>query len=193
MAQMNTYNVRDKVRILDNKNVRYWSKAGDVIGKVFTFTEDNVRQYNKDGIVLFENNKYCINFTQEMWERVNTNTLSLDSMREAYTTVSNNVWTVPSYFTGFGGGLNSFIDDETKPSKKMSIKERIHMLSKIAKKLLDADTKVLVKVGWLDSELDVTEEGESEIFSFLMGLYKKELATEARKELKENKNKEDEE
>ena len=60
-------------------------------------------------------------------------------------------------------------------------------LSKLAKKLLDADTKALVKAGVLDNELDVTEEGVDFVISFLIDKNKEELAKEARKQLQEQK------
>lgn len=66
-------------------------------------------------------------------------------------------------------------------------KKTMSTLAKIAKKLLDADTKVLVEAGYLDSELELTDEGEDQLLTMLFLTYKEELATEARKQLKDAK------
>lgn len=66
-------------------------------------------------------------------------------------------------------------------------------LSKLAKKLLDPDTKALVKAGILDKDLDVTEEGADFIFAFIVDKNKAELAKEARTLLREQKKEESEE
>ena len=89
--------------------------------------------------------------------------------------------------------MSSFFDHFYGKSKR---KRRgggyMSQLSKLAKKLLDPDTKALVKAGVLDSELDVTEEGVDFVIAFFVDQNKVELAKEARKQLREQK-KEDEE
>lgn len=60
-------------------------------------------------------------------------------------------------------------------------------LTTIAKKLLDADTKALVKAGILDSELQITEDGEKFLLAQYLTDNKKALATEAQKIIDEQK------
>ena len=70
--------------------------------------------------------------------------------------------------------------------KKKGVKT---MLSILAKKLLDGDIKALVEVGWLDSELEVTEIGEEAVFAIFVEQNKEELAKRAKEELKKRKEK----
>jgi len=64
-----------------------------------------------------------------------------------------------------------------------SARSFMQTLNILAKKLLDADTKALVKAGVLDDCLKVKD--TEFILSFLVNQYKKELAAEARASLKE--------
>lgn len=54
-------------------------------------------------------------------------------------------------------------------------------LSIMAAKLVDADVKAFVEAGILDSELNITEEGESFVLTQVLNANKKEYAVEARK------------
>lgn len=60
-------------------------------------------------------------------------------------------------------------------------------LTTLAKKLLDPETKALMEVGWLDSELDLTEAGEKAILIWLLEQNKAALAKEAKDLLAEEK------
>lgn len=60
-------------------------------------------------------------------------------------------------------------------------------LSNIAKKLLDADTKVLVKAGYLDSELELTEQGAAELIEILFLANKPAMVASAKAKIKEAK------
>lgn len=71
-----------------------------------------------------------------------------------------------------------------KPKKFMAT------LKTIASKLLDADIKALVKAGWLDEELELTEDGEQAVLSFILLQNKVELAKEARNKIKDEKDEE---
>jgi len=75
------------------------------------------------------------------------------------------------------------INNSQKEKRKMS-------LSIIAKKLFDADTRVLVKAGILDTDLSITEDGVDFVLEFLVTSFKKELADEAKKLIKEQKDEE---
>jgi len=57
--------------------------------------------------------------------------------------------------------------EEVKTSAKLSIKKTMK-LSKLAKKLLDKDVRVLIKKGILDSDLQVTSEGMQIICEMLI-------------------------
>ena len=79
------------------------------------------------------------------------------------------------YLKGEIHGLR-FISPRRKPMAK---------LSTLAKKLLDPDTKALVKAGVLNNELEVAD--EEFVLSYLVNLHKEGLAKEARKKLREDK------
>lgn len=66
-------------------------------------------------------------------------------------------------------------------------KKRMPTLSNIAKKILDPDLRALVEVGYLDSELELTDEGEEAVLELMFFANKEELAKQAKKELKERK------
>jgi len=73
--------------------------------------------------------------------------------------------------------------------KISSAQSFMQTLNILAKKLLDADTKALVKAGVLDDCLKVKD--TEFILSFLVNLYKKDLAAEARALLKEQEDQTD--
>ena len=66
------------------------------------------------------------------------------------------------------------------PKKKMN-------LTTLAKRILDADTKALIKAGVLDNDLSLTEEGVDFVVGHYLQANKVELAKEARKITKEEK------
>ena len=66
------------------------------------------------------------------------------------------------------------------PEKKMN-------LTTLAKRILDADTKALIKAGVLDNDLSLTEEGVDFVVGHYLQANKVELAKEARKITKEEK------
>jgi hypothetical protein len=68
------------------------------------------------------------------------------------------------------------------PMKKLSI---------LARKLLDADVRALIEVGWLTEELDITEEGIKQVAADILLDNKEAFAKDARRELKEAKKCED--
>jgi len=72
-----------------------------------------------------------------------------------------------------------------KPKKKGGIMRELNIL---ARKLLDADTKALMKRGVLDECLEVSNGGW--VNSWLVNKFKKEMAVDARKENKEMEKKE---
>lgn len=88
---------------------------------------------------------------------------------------------------------NCTMDFAIEPRRKRKGGGYMSQLSKLAKKLLDPDTKALVKAGVLDNELEVTDEGADFVLTFLVEKNKVELAKEARKQLREQKKEEDEE
>lgn len=82
-----------------------------------------------------------------------------------------------------GDSLTGLIDfGFSKPKKKV-----MATLSNIAKKILDPDLRALVEVGYLDSELELTDEGEEAVLELMFFANKEELAKQAKKELKERK------
>lgn len=86
-----------------------------------------------------------------------------------------------------GADLIGPTEETGKKSLFTKVKERTHMLSVLAKKLLDGDVKAMVKAGYLDSELDITRKGEQAVFALFVEQNKAELSKRARAELKESK------
>lgn len=71
-----------------------------------------------------------------------------------------------------------------KPRKERSLMTRI---SATAKKLFDADTKTLIKAGYLDNCLNVTQEGRDAMWPILMDAHKKDLVAAAKEQFAEEK------
>lgn len=69
-------------------------------------------------------------------------------------------------------------------SKRRTIMETISMT---AKKLLDSNTKKLIKAGFLDNELNLTESGREALDAILIEKHKVELVTMAEEVIKEQK------
>lgn len=60
-------------------------------------------------------------------------------------------------------------------------------ISATAKKLFDADTKTLIKAGYLDNCLNVTQEGRDAMWPILMDAHKKDLVAAAKEQFAEEK------
>lgn len=82
----------------------------------------------------------------------------------------------------FRGTIPNTLMPIIKPKKSL-----MNKLSIIAKKLLDADTATLVKAGYLDSELDLTEEGGEALDAILFAANKAALVEAANEKLAEEK------
>lgn len=80
--------------------------------------------------------------------------------------------------------LNSRIS--STPKKRMK-------LSAIARRMLDANTRTLVKAGYLDNELELTTEGEEALLAILTTANMEALVKEAKKEIRERKDEEEDE
>jgi hypothetical protein len=65
------YKVGDVVRIKDCKDLSIWQRKPDVIGKKFTLTQQDISDMSR-GAWHPENNKYCINFSDNMLELVSS-------------------------------------------------------------------------------------------------------------------------
>lgn len=63
--------------------------------------------------------------------------------------------------------------------------KKMSKLNTLARKLFDADTRVLVEAGVLDDDLSIRD--EEFVLSFVVGKYKAELAKEARAKLRREK------
>lgn len=60
-------------------------------------------------------------------------------------------------------------------------------LTSLMKRLLDKDTQTLVKAGYLDTDLDLTNKGQEALLSLLLMANKPELVKMAQEELDEQK------
>jgi hypothetical protein len=72
-----------------------------------------------------------------------------------------------------------------EPGKKMR-------LTTLAKKLFDSDTRAFIKAGILDESLEITTQGTKFLLAQYLTNNKKELAKEARKKIREDKEKDQE-
>ena len=63
----------------------------------------------------------------------------------------------------------------------------INKLTILAKSIVDADLRNMIKVGWLDSSLQLTEEGEEAILAHYLSANKADLGKLAEAELKERR------
>ena len=64
-----------------------------------------------------------------------------------------------------------------------SKKEKNMNLGNIAKRLLDADTKTLIKAGFLDTNLDITDSGRRALWGILFETHKAAFVAEAQAKL----------
>lgn len=88
--------------------------------------------------------------------------------------------------TGFYGGINT-LSTADSPKRKGSF---MTQLSTIAKRLVDSDTKTLIKAGYIDSCLDLTSRGSDALKAILFEANKKELVAAAKAQIKEDKDEE---
>lgn len=73
-----------------------------------------------------------------------------------------------------------------KPNNKQKTRKGImNSLSMMAKKLLDSDTKTLIKARFLDEELNLSEEGIEALNTILFGIHKADMVKLAKESLKE--------
>lgn len=88
----------------------------------------------------------------------------------------------------------------TTPTLKKAYEELINSvpqtkkpmsISSMIKKLVDADTKTLMKAGFLDNELDLTEEGRAELDSIMFIANKAALVKAAAERIEEMKDEKD--
>lgn len=79
--------------------------------------------------------------------------------------------------------------DETNSSlsKSKPTEKSMYNLTNIAKRLLNKDIKTLVKAGFMNSDLSMTEAGRQELTSILFEKYQKELVEAATTRLEEEK------
>lgn len=115
------------------------------------------------------------------------------SVNEALMRLAPSIPYRQSYTGGFEGAwggeelFNRTFPAHLKPARFQLTNKKKPMISTIMKKLLDSDTKSLVKAGYLDSELDLTCDGQKELLSILLLANKKALVTSAEEKIKEDK------
>jgi len=76
-----------------------------------------------------------------------------------------------------------FLSSQSKPSNPTIM----YQLTNIAKRLLNKEVKTLVKAGFMNSELSMTEAGRQELTSILFDKFQKELVEAAAAKLEEDK------
>lgn len=94
------------------------------------------------------------------------------------------------------GESEDFTEDEmkliesVKSVRKTGIaRKKINMnkLTILAKSIVDADLRNMIKVGWIDNSLQLTEEGEQAILAHYLSANKAELGKLAEAELKDRR------
>ncbi len=88
------------------------------------------------------------------------------------------------------GGLTGFASGTNITAEKPQRKGLMTQLSNIAKRLVDSDTKTLIKAGYVDSCLDLTGRGKDALVAILFEANKKELVTAAKAQIKEDQDEE---
>lgn len=168
-------------------------KIGDWVKVVRIIPENCYNQY-KDLIgktyrvesVNTEKNRYRLEGSSNVWfgeelEKVESpyaSTLTVEKLADSFAKVCETEW---------------IYGDGTGATQKLPIKKKGSMtLSKLARKLLSADIRTLVSAGYLDSELDITENGVGWVAEQYLLANLAELAKVAKKELKDAKDEKDE-
>ena len=85
---------------------------------------------------------------------------------------------------------DDFDESYSKTSPKISHKRTMSTINKLtilAKSIVDSDLKNMIKVGWLDSSLQLTQEGEEAILAHYLSANKADLGKLAEAELKERR------
>ena len=77
--------------------------------------------------------------------------------------------------------------EKTPEIAQKSTMSGINKLTILAKSIVDADLRNMIKVGWLDSSLQLTEEGEEAILAHYLSANKADLGKLAEAELKERR------
>lgn len=85
-------------------------------------------------------------------------------------------------------GTWSYTASVQMPKKKKTL---MSYISLVAKKLLDADLKILLKAGWLNEDLSLNDRGRRALADMLLLERKTDLAALAAEEIKERKEEED--
>lgn len=96
-------------------------------------------------------------------------------MAHNYYEIDPNVWRQYQRYV-----VADWVYQEPKPKKTI-----MKTVSTMMKKLLDADTQKLVKAGYLNGDLDVTEQGRKELINILLLANKSELVSLAEEKIKE--------
>lgn len=81
---------------------------------------------------------------------------------------------------GNDSSISLFVGNQPKPKKSMT-----KVITNLVKKLVDQETQDLIKIGWLDDELVLTEEGRDALLERMFLEKKTELAQEAKELLAE--------
>ncbi len=74
-----------------------------------------------------------------------------------------------------------------EPSEPKPMREAFKRLSANARKLLDKPIRILIRAGYINGDLDFTEEGLEALHSILLAEHKTKLVDFAKEELKEKK------
>lgn len=91
------------------------------------------------------------------------------------------------YFTKSLNRISDLIEEPTYQTYKIIKKPLMKTLSNMTKKLLDADTQTLVKAGYINGDLNLTEEGEKVLLTIFFVANKTDLVTMATEKLAEEK------
>jgi len=161
----------------------YVWQTGDTYTK-----EDNWQDYKEDSCIsiISERMGYC---NERSYEKIYSNipiVTAQEYLREDFLIKYNADMadSVIEYdFYAFRNSINITGSDETisQPNKKMN------KLKPMMKRLLDKDTRTLYKAGYINRDLELTENGRNALNTILFTANKAELVKMAQEELDEEK------
>lgn len=189
---------RGKTTITGNTNVR------DTVELV-----PGMRQYDRAGFLSSEKGFVLKRNKWEKWEDWElcgvTEKAAAEDMFSCHTAPDEAIpWyaDVPGaygtkYYTGrvsldttiwqYDAGAQETSITKIAPQGRKGIMSVLQSIPKRLKRLLDKETEAMYQLGWVDGELDLTEDGLEELQELLFDLHQKELGTRAIKEVADRK------
>lgn len=167
------FKVGDRVEILEKGGISY-AKRGDIVTVSKVDGNGNI-----DGFQEWKNNNWAFeNEWYRLVEEAEPLTNSFPVHDDFHSVLIQEV--ADNYRKYYYGVDTSDIKITPTPNKPI-----MKTVTTMMKKLLDADTQKLVKAGFVNGDLELTERGRAELTAILFTNYKKELVEVAKEVIKE--------